>query len=273
VGAVDSIIDIVGAVFGIEFLGIESIHVSSLPLGQGFTECAHGRIPLPAPATLALLKEVPVYSANTLFELVTPTGAALAKELAESFGHMPAMTLETTGYGAGTRDLPDRPNLLRIIIGRQEAETQADTVAVLETDIDDASPEWMGFAMEQLFESGALDVTFLPAQMKKNRPGVHVQVVCVPHLANAMMDVLFAETGTLGIRHCYSQRRVLKRSSAEVDSPWGIMKVKKAVGVDGRAFLIPEYEECRRIATQKGLPLRDIYSWVSGLDHNKGYRI
>ncbi len=267
VGAIDSIVDMVGAVFCIEYLGITRVHASSLPLGHGFVESAHGAIPVPAPATVALLKGVPVYSAGIAFEMVTPTGAALITELSSSFGAMPAMTIESVGYGVGARDLPDRPNLLRILIGRQGAGQESDTVSVIETDIDDASPEWLGYTMERLFEVGALDVVFMPAQMKKNRPGVHAQVISPPHLADAVMDLIFRETGTLGIRNSLGQRRIMARASVQIKSPWGIMKAKQARARDGTLFLIPEYEECRRVATQEAVPLRSIYAWVSGLNH------
>ena len=166
VGAVDSIIDIVGTLFGIEFLGITSISSSSLPLGSGFTKTGHGTIPIPAPATIALLKGVPVYDSGLKHELVTPTGAALVKELAGAFGSMPSMIVDSVGYGVGSRDLPDRPNLIRIILGEEQSEKQVETVVILEANLDDTSPEWSGFLMDRLFEAGALDVIFSPIQMK-----------------------------------------------------------------------------------------------------------
>lgn len=267
VGAVDSIIDIVGAVFCIEYLGITDISASTLPLGNGFTESMHGTIPVPAPATVALLKGVPVYSAGIPFEMVTPTGAALVTEFSSSFGAMPPMTIDSIGYGVGMRDLPDRPNLLRILIGRQTSGPETDIVSVIETDMDDANPEWLGYAMEKLFEAGALDVVFMPAQMKKNRPGVHAQVISPPHLAGAVTEVLFKETGTLGVRTSFTQRRIMERQSVRIDTPWGTMKAKQARNRDGALFIVAEYEECRRIAVQKDVPLRSVYAWVSGLNH------
>jgi len=167
IGAVDSIIDIVGTVLGIRILGIQRLYASPFPLGSGFVKTAHGRIPVPAPATVALLKGVPVFDSGLQHEIVTPTGAALAKGLASSFGHLPSMMIENVGYGAGTHNLPDRPNLLRILVGHQQAEGQTDTVVILETNIDDTNPEWLGYLMERLFAAGALDVVFLPVQMKK----------------------------------------------------------------------------------------------------------
>jgi uncharacterized protein (TIGR00299 family) protein len=262
VGAVDSIIDIVAAAFGVESLGIASISASSLPLGSGITETAHGRIPIPAPATIALLKGVPVYDSGLRHELVTPTGAALIKEFASSFGTMPPMIIEGVGYGAGSRDLPDRPNLLRIIIGKERSEGHIDTVVILDANLDNANPEWLGFMMDRLFESGALDVYFSPIQMKKNRPGIHVQVIGPPHKKDPLMDILFKESTTLGVRFSYSSRKTLERSQVEIDSPWGKMAVKKVVWPDGSFSLQPEYESCRKIAEEKGLPLKEIYYWV-----------
>jgi len=268
VGAVDSIIDIVGAVFCIEYLGITDIRTSTLPLGNGFTKSMHGTIPVPAPATVALLKGVPVYSAGIPFEMVTPTGAALVTEFSSSFGTMPPMAIDSIGYGVGTRDLPDRPNLLRILIGRHTSGPETETVSVIETDMDDANPEWLGYAMERLFEAGALDVVFMPAQMKKNRPGVHAQVISPPHLKGAVTEVLFRETGTLGVRTSFMQRRIMERQSVRIETPWGMMNAKQAGNRDGTLFIIPEYEECRRIAIQENVPLRSVYAWVSGLNHS-----
>ena len=267
VGAVDSIIDIAGSVFGMERLGIGSMVVSPLPLGSGFAETQHGRIPVPVPATIALLKDVPVYDSGLNYELVTPTGAALAKGLADSFGPMPPMVVDKVGYGVGSRQLPDRPNLLRIITGREAADQEGDTVVLLEANLDDAYPEWLGFLMEQLFEAGALDVFFYPVYMKKNRPGTLVQVMAKPRDKEQLMSILFRESTTLGIRFQHTQRRVLPRSSVEVESPWGKMPVKKVIHPDGAAVHLPEYEVCRRIAREKNIPLKDVYGWVLSLNH------
>ena len=268
VGAVDSIIDILGAVFGIECLGIDTLYASSLPVGSGFVETDHGRIPVPAPATMALLEGIPVYGSGLKQELVTPTGAALVKGLASSFGTLPPMTVEKVGYGAGTRDLPDRPNLLRIIIGRDQSEQQIETVVNLEANLDDTSPEWLGFLMDRLFDAGALDVIFCPVQMKKNRPGVLVQVMGRPEQKDELMDILFMESTTLGVRFQFTQRRILERSAVVINSPWGKMLVKKVVGPDGASSLLPEYEACRKIAEEEKVPLRQIYYWV--ISRNRG---
>ncbi|UCF83961.1 MAG: nickel pincer cofactor biosynthesis protein LarC [Desulfobacteraceae bacterium] len=266
VGAVDSIVDIVGTVYGLEALGIISLFVSPLPLGSGFVKTAHGRIPIPAPATIALLDGIPVYDSGTQHEMVTPTGAALVKVLARSFGPMPPMVIEKTGYGAGKRDLPDRPNLLRILIGDSQTQERADTVVMLETNIDDMSPECMGYLMDRLFDAGALDVVFCPVQMKKNRPGVQIQVMGRPGQRDELMEILFSESSTLGIRFRYSQRKVLQRTVEEVESPWGKIKVKKVQERDGPSFFLPEYEACREAAVKNNRPLREILSWVMGLN-------
>jgi uncharacterized protein (TIGR00299 family) protein len=265
VGAVDSIIDIVGTVYALEALGIERLLVSPLPLGSGFVKTAHGRIPAPAPATLALLKGVPVLNSGVPHEMVTPTGAALATGLAASFGPMPSMVVQQVGYGVGSRELQDRPNLLRIIIGHEENEGQADEVVILETNLDDMSPEALGYLMERLFKTGALDVVFLPAQMKKNRPGVQVQVIGKPEQKDPLIEILIRETTTLGIRFRYSRRTIIERSHETVESPWGKIAVKRVIR-DKSSSLIPEYDVCRKIALKNNIPLRHVYQWIEGLN-------
>jgi pyridinium-3,5-bisthiocarboxylic acid mononucleotide nickel chelatase len=264
IGAIDSIVDIVGTAFGIEFMGINTIYSSRLPLGSGFIESGHGRIPVPAPATVALLKGVPVYNSGLECEIVTPTGAALIKEFSVSFGPMPPMTIEAIGYGAGSRLLADRPNLLRILIGKADDEETVETVVVLDANLDDTNPEWLGFMMDRLFEAGALDVIFAPIQMKKNRPGVQIQVMGRPDKRDKLLDIIFSESTTLGIRYSYTQRKILERTRAEIDSPWGRMEVKKVTGPDGSRVFYPEYDICRRIAKEKNLPIREVYYWVLG---------
>ena len=265
VGAVDSIIDIVGTVYALETLGIDRLLVSPLPLGSGFVETAHGRIPVPAPATLALLKGVPVLNSGVQQEMVTPTGAALATGLADSFGSMPPMVVQNVGYGVGSRELPDRPNLLRIIIGHEEQGHQTDMVVALETNLDDMHPEGLGYLMERLFRAGALDVVFLPAQMKKNRPGVQVQVIGRPEQKDLLMEIMVQETTTLGIRFRYSQRKVLERNPETVESPWGKISVKRVLqGESSR--LVPEYDVCREIALKHNIPLQKIYQWIESLN-------
>lgn len=265
VGAVDSIIDIVGGVYGVEKLGIHSIFASKIPLGSGFVKTAHGRMPLPAPATIALLGDIPVFDSGVQQEMVTPTGAALLKGLAVAFGEMPAMKVHQIGYGAGSRDLPDRPNMLRILIGEQDAGLETDTVAVLEANIDDMSPEGLGYLMERLFEAGALDVAFFPAQMKKSRPGVQVQVIGYPPRKDRLMEVFFSESSTLGVRFQYTERKVLQREATEVESPWGRIRVKSISRPNGTRRFDPEYDVCRDIARNHSVSLEEVYTWVKGL--------
>lgn len=263
VGAVDSIVDIVGAVAGLEALKVGHVYASALPLGSGFVKTQHGNIPLPSPATVELLRGVPVYDSHVLAEMVTPTGAALLTEFVMQFGQLPAMRISNIGYGAGTREIPDRPNLLRLIIGEPVSSDAMETemVAVLETTIDDSSPEFLGYVMECLLESGALDVAFFPAQMKKNRPGVQVQVIARPNEVEKFSGIIFGETTTLGVRYRFEQRMVHARTSRMIDSQWGKIKVKE-VRRGHEVLLVPEYEECRRIARQHNIPLRDVYAWV-----------
>jgi len=201
--------------------------------------------------------------------MVTPTGAALVKGLATSFGPMPPMVVENIGYGVGKRDLSDRPNLVRILIGHMQTEGQVDTVVILEANIDDTSPEWLGFLMDRLFDAGALDVVFCPVQMKKNRPGIQIQVMGRPDQKDTLMEIFFRESSTLGIRFRYTQRMVLQRSVAEVESPWGKIKVKKVLERDGSPFFLPEYEACCEVALKTNRPLREIFYWVIGLNKGK----
>ncbi|MBW2066000.1 MAG: nickel pincer cofactor biosynthesis protein LarC [Deltaproteobacteria bacterium] len=262
VGAVDSIIDIVGCVFGIEYLGLTSIYCSSLPMGSGFIQTRHGRLPNPAPATIALLRGLPVHDSGLPHELVTPTGAALVKVLAESWGRMPPMKVDKVGYGVGSRELQDRPNLLRIITGDPLCRVAEETILVLEANVDDSNPEWLGYMMDRLMEAGALDVLFIPVQMKKSRPGTLVQVLCRPHQRDILAGIVFNESTTLGIRFRYSERMMLQRSVVEVDSPWGTLKAKEVMLPDGTSRILPEFESCRKIAEANDLPLREVYQWI-----------
>jgi len=265
VGAVDSIIDVVASVAGMYHLGIEKLFVSKIPVGSGMIDSAHGTIPLPAPATIALLKGVPIYDSGQDAEMVTPTGAALLTSLGTSFGPMPPMTIERVGYGVGTRSLSDRPNLLRILVGRDAERGRLDTVVLLESNLDDMSPELLGYLMDSLFEAGALDVSFSHIHMKKNRPGIRLQVIARPEDRDRFVGIVFRESTSLGIRISYSQREVLERNKVTVDSPWGEMRLTRVADRDHGTVLVPEYEECRRIAKQHNLPLRDVYAWAGSL--------
>jgi len=271
VGAVDSIIDIVASVVGIYLLGIEKLFVSRMPVGKGIITSAHGKIPLPSPATIALLKGVPIYDSGQEVEIITPTGAALITSLCSSFGPMPSMIVERVGYGVGSRTLADRPNLLRILIGNDIDKQRSETVVVLESNLDDMSPELLGYLMDRLFDAGAKDVTFSHIQMKKNRPGIQLQVIGQPEDKDRLSNIIFKESTTLGIRFNYSQRSILTRGELMVESPWGKMRVKKVINQGGETALLPEYEECRRVAKANNLALRDIYVWVAALssDHLK----
>ena len=255
----DAIIDIVGTLIAIELLGIQRVVCSPLPLGRGFIHGAHGQIPLPAPATVGLLKGVPVVGSPIQAELVTPTGAALLKHLAYRFGDLPAMRLDQVGYGAGTRDLPI-PNLLRVFIGEADANAfTTDTVTVLETNIDDQNPEQVAHLMERAFEAGALDVTMTPTQMKKNRNGVMLSVIAKPEQTDALRTLILTETSSLGVREQSTQRSVMQRDRLEVETPWGKTFVKVGHLPNGQHKYAPEFEDCRVLARKAGVPLREVY--------------
>jgi hypothetical protein len=258
-GGVDTIVDVVGALSGLEDLGIERVYASPLPLGRGFVRGAHGQIPLPAPATAALLKGVPVVGSELEVELVTPTGAALLVSEAIAFGPIPPMTLTAIGYGAGTRDL-SIPNILRLLVGEQASSggTVTETLTVLETNIDDLNPEIYDYVMERLLKAGALDVSLSPIQMKKNRPGTLLSLICRPPDADALTAILFTETSTLGVRQHGVVRHALPRSILRVPTPYGDVRVKTA-SFAGRFKVAPEYEDCRRLAESHNVPLHEIY--------------
>jgi uncharacterized protein (TIGR00299 family) protein len=262
-GGVDTIVDVVGALAGLDALGIDSVCASPLPVGRGFTQGAHGRIPLPAPATVALLEGVPIQGTELDMELVTPTGAALLSTLAEDFGPIPAMTLTAVGYGAGTRDLPI-PNLLRILIGERPPGEGArvETLVLLETNVDDMNPEFYDYVMGRLFGAGALDVFLSPIQMKKNRPATVVHVLCSRDHVEAVRAVLLTETTTLGVRQAEVTRYALPRSVETVETPYGSVRVKVARWGQGETKSAPEYEDCRRLAERHDVPLREVYRAV-----------
>ncbi len=256
VGAVDSICDIVGACVAFELLEIDEIHSSPLNLGSGTVSTEHGVLPVPAPATAALLVGRPVYARGPELELTTPTGAAITTTLAGSFGPLPPMRITTTGYGAGDRDFPMQANVLRVIIGEASGATEATTVAVIEANIDDSTPEVVSHAMERLLENGALDATITPLIMKKGRPGVLLRAIARPENQESLAEMMFAETSTLGLRIHSAERRVEARRIVEVATPHGTVRVK----VSGHGHFAPEYEDCRRLALASGAPLKQIYS-------------
>jgi hypothetical protein len=258
VGAVDSIIDIVGALIGLEYLDVQYIAASALPLGGGFVTCEHGTLPVPAPATVLLLKDIPVYDNGVRAELVTPTGAALISTLADAFGPMPAMRVQAVGYGAGSRVHESIPNMLRVIQGELQAPSAQERVFVLEATIDDMPPEWAGFAMEKLFEAGALDVAFIPAQMKKNRPGVLLTVVSRPEDRHVLGAAMLEHTTTAGVRMHQAERMTLARETAVIKTRLGPVQAKVLYAPGGKRF-VPEYEACARLARRKNIPLRETY--------------
>ena len=265
VGALDSIADIVGACAAFDLLGIERIYCSPLNLGSGTVTAAHGVMPVPAPATAALVTGIPVYSDGPAVELTTPTGAAIVTTLATGFGPMPAMTMQSTGYGAGDKDFPGRANLTRAIIGElsQTPAHEATEIRVIEANIDDMSPEWVGFVRERLeADDGVLDVTLLPVSMKKGRPGFMISVLCRPADHDRLADLLFAETTTIGIRSYAAQRRVLERSHQTVTTRYGDVRIKVASEDGKERNAAPEYEDCRRLALEKNVPLKEVWRYA-----------
>jgi uncharacterized protein (TIGR00299 family) protein len=269
VGALDSIIDIVGTALGMAYLGVEAVYASKIPLGSGFVECSHGTLPVPAPATLSILKGIPVYGGGVQHEMVTPTGAAIITSYATSYGMLPEMKIESVGYGAGQRQIPERPNVLRVVLGQSGAKNESyqtgmhhEDVQIIETCIDDMNPEVFGFLMERLFEDGALDVYWIPVFMKKNRPGTMIQVLCKPGLEKGLIHRIMTETSTSGIRSYPVGRYTLQREITAVDTAYGSISIKKIIDPDGRVRMVPEYDACREIALSRNLPLQEVYAEV-----------
>ncbi len=268
VGAVDAIVDVVGSIAGLRLLGVKRVFSSPLRLGRGFLQCRHGTLPVPAPATVELLKGVPLMTSDVEAELVTPTGAALITTLAQAFQNSLSMRLERIGYGAGQRELKEMPNLLRVFIGQTEGDLEHDQVVVLETNIDDMNPELWGHVLEVLRTEGALDAYLSPVIMKKERPAVILTVLVPEEKVAAISDLVYRHTTTLGIRVHRVTRSKLPRQISRVKTCWGPMKVKVAV-FDGRERIAPEFEDCLRVAREQGLPLWQVYqevrkAWDSG---------
>lgn len=262
VGAVDSIIDIVATAIGLDYLGVTEIFTSALPWGSGWVESAHGRLPVPAPATAELLRGRPVHGDIGPGERVTPTGAAIVAALADGSGFPPGMTVAAVGHGAGGKDFPDRPNLLRLLLGTKTAPGRQDEVYVLETHIDDMSPEIAGYLMERLLAAGALDVAFSPLQMKKNRPGVRLTVITTAAKLDELAGLTITESTAIGVRYYPTRRLLLEREVQTRSTSLGPVRVK-VVSDCGRVVRItPEFDDCRRLAQEHGLPLRDVYRTV-----------
>jgi pyridinium-3,5-bisthiocarboxylic acid mononucleotide nickel chelatase len=263
VGAVDAMVDIVCATVGAEALGVDEIICSPLNVGGGTVKCAHGTFPVPAPATVELLKDAPVYSSGIQAELVTPTGAAIVKTLASRFAAFPEMKIEKSGYGAGSRDFPGHPNVVRLTIGETVSnavatKTAAETITVLEANLDDLNPQVFGYVMDRLLEEGALDAFGMPVQMKKNRPGTLLTVLCKPEDAGKLTHLIFTETTTLGVRRRDEMRRTLARRWENVATQWGEVRIKIASMNGTVTNYAPEYEDCRRIAAEHHVPLKTV---------------
>jgi uncharacterized protein (TIGR00299 family) protein len=261
VGAVDAIVDIAGACIGFQALGIERFACSPLNVGGGTVKMAHGVLPVPAPATANLLLGKPTYSNGVPWELVTPTGAAIVATLCDSFGPQPPMTVSAIGYGAGAADLEGQPNVLRIMVGEAAEKTVPgydEEIAVIEANLDDMNPQIYGYFLEKALTAGALDVYTTPVQMKKNRPGTLLTVLCRPQDANALMSLIFAETTTFGARTYRAQRRTLPREHVSVSTRFGDVRIKLS-RVNGRILHVaPEYDDCRKLAVEKNVPLQRV---------------
>jgi pyridinium-3,5-bisthiocarboxylic acid mononucleotide nickel chelatase len=265
VGALDAIIDIVSACAGLELMEISELICSPLNVGGGRVEAAHGSLPVPAPATAELLRDIPIYSSGVEGELVTPTGAAIVSTLAASFGPMPSMVIERIGYGAGEKEFPKHPNLARLFVG-QSVEVSSgvagapgdDLVSIIQANLDDMSPQLYGYFVEQALAAGALDVTCSPVQMKKNRPGLEVSVMCESTKCDALAQLLFEQTTTIGLRIYEARRKVLDREIVQVETPHGAVRVKVAKKNGKVVNVAPEYDDCQRLAMEKSVPLKEI---------------
>ncbi len=266
VGAVDAIVDIVGSVAGLAYLGIERLFCSPLPMPRGWVACGHGVLPVPAPAVCEILKGVPVYGVEVDQELVTPTGAALVKVLSAEFGQFPSMAIAEVGYGAGSRELPDqRPNMLRLVIGEARVTAEEQEVEVIETHIDDWSPEGFPYLVERLYAQGALDVVAAPLLMKKGRPGFLLRVVTGRETAWEIKRLILSETTAIGLRYHTEKRWTLPRQQGVVKTRFGMVRAKK-IETPAGTVLSPEYEDCRRKASEQGVPLKEVYASVYQCD-------
>ncbi len=259
VGAIDSIIDIVGGSLAMDLLDAGLIISSPINTGEGIVKCDHGVLPVPAPATLELLKGIPCYSSGVEKELTTPTGAAFIGHFAEKFGSLPNMDVLSTGYGAGTHEIKNIPNLLRVVLGKSEESSHHRSMKVIETNIDDMNPEFYDYVIDQLFNAGAVDVFFAPIHMKKNRPGILLSVITSTEFFDSVVRVLLEETSTLGVRHYDVDRVELPRKQTMIMTPFGKVRVKIG-GLDKSSRTIsPEYEDCRKIALKKEIPVKRVY--------------
>jgi len=259
VGAVDSIADIVGSAIGWDLLGVERIECSPIPTGHGFVKIAHGRVSIPAPATAELLKGIPIARSDVECELTTPTGAAIVSTIVDQFGHLPPMKIDTIAYGAGDKELETQGNILRLLIGEADESSVADQIWVLETNLDDTSGEIIGHCAQLLGEAGALDVYSSSIQMKKNRPGVKLTVLCWAADVQRLERILFKQTSTIGIRKWLASRHILPREAYDVETQWGTLEGKLATLPDGAQRFSPEYEACRRISEANEVSIQTVY--------------
>jgi hypothetical protein len=266
VGAADSLADIVAACAGLDALGVDRVVASRLVEGSGWVDCAHGKFPLPAPATLEILAGIPLRQIEDTTEMITPTGAAILAEFASEFGPLPEMRVERTGYGVGTRDTAPRPNVLRAVLGEcaETSEAETDEVTQIETNIDDLTPELAGATMERLFAAGALDVFFTAAQMKKNRPGFLLTVLATEESAASLARILLTETSAFGVRLHRCRRLKLRREFRDVETPYGPVRIKLGFLGDELVQAAPEYESCRETARQAGVSVKDVHlaAWI-----------
>jgi uncharacterized protein (TIGR00299 family) protein len=258
VGALDSIIDIVGIAFGMEWVGADRVVCSPLNVGGGMVHSAHGVFPVPAPATVKLLGDAPIYSGAIQRELVTPTGALIATTYASTFGAVPPMSVERVGYGAGDADHPSTPNVLRVLIGRAAEQVTTDRVTVVECEIDDMNPQIFGVAMERLYAAGALEVFYVAVQMKKNRPGTLLTVIAPPEKLSQIVEVVFGETTTIGLRHYDANRECLAREIVPVETPIGTVRFKVSRRDDRIVTATPEFDDCAKIAAANHLSVKDV---------------
>jgi len=270
IGGIDSIVDIMGSFLCVDYLGIQRVYASCVPLGSGFVTCAHGQIPVPVPATVAILKDIPVRSSDATTEIVTPTGAAIISTLATSFGAMPEMIIKQVGYGSGKRNTGSSfPNLLRILLGdplkdelKNKTSVQKQAIYIVKTNVDDTSPEVLGFLMETLLENQALDVCYIPIQMKKNRPGVQVEVMCAKADLDPVVHILLTQTTSIGVRYHEWERSFLQREKAFVQTSFGKLQVKKITNPDNSTRFVPEYEIAKIVAKKQKIPLKDVYTQI-----------
>jgi uncharacterized protein (TIGR00299 family) protein len=273
VGALDSIIDIVGIVFALEWAGADRIVCSPLNVGGGMVQSAHGLFPVPAPATVKLLGDAPVYGGAVQKELVTPTGALIVSTYSASFGPVPAMSVERIGYGAGERDDPSSPNVLRVLIGRATGRQETERVTVVECEIDDMNPQIFGVLMERLYEAGALEVFYIPVQMKKNRPGTLLTVIAAPDRLESITAVVFRETTTIGLRHHDVSRECLEREIVAVETAVGTIRFKIARRGGRVVNAVPEFEDCVRLASANNLSVKEVQALaVSAFSASQGRR-